>query len=82
MVKQLEREGQGGETESGGETRREKHELKNWKQLSEKELSGMGTVARSRYQAVSIVKCGKCVLCVCVCVCVCVCSMSRYQRTC
>lgn len=33
--------------------KREKYEQRNWKQLSERELSKLGTVARSRYQAVS-----------------------------
>lgn len=51
MLKQLER------TEGGlvvAEKRgREKYELKNWKQLSERELSKLETMARSRYQAVS-----------------------------
>lgn len=51
MLKQLERTEEG---ERGLEKRgREKYEQKNWKQLSERELSKMGTVARSRYLAVS-----------------------------
>lgn len=53
MTRQLEREKRREETERGRETRREKHEMKNWKQLSERELGRMGMVARSRYQAVS-----------------------------
>lgn len=54
LLKQLERteEGERGlvEVEKRG---KEKYEQRNWKQLSERELSKLGTVARSRYQAVS-----------------------------
>ena len=51
MVKRLEREGKTSEVER--ETKREKHEHRNWKQVSQRELDKMGTVARSRYLAVS-----------------------------
>lgn len=51
LLKQLERTEEGErEVEKRG---REKYEQRNWKQLSERELSKLGTVARSRYQAVS-----------------------------
>ena len=51
MVRQLEMEGgTGGE---GREGKRERHEPKNWRQVSQKELERMGPVARSRYLAVS-----------------------------
>ena len=56
MVKQLEREG--GEGRYTGEARggrREKHDHKNWRQVSERELTRRGLVSRSRYQAVSTV---------------------------
>ena len=54
--KQLEREG--GEGRCTGEARggrRENQEPKNWRQVSERELTRQGPVCRSRYQAVSAV---------------------------
>lgn len=57
MVKQLERERSGELVTAGmggvGKGGREGYEQRNWRQLTDRDLARLGTVARSRYLAVS-----------------------------
>ena len=54
MVREMDGQaaGTGGGKEEGGGERRERYEQRNWKKRSERELSRMAPVARSRYLAV------------------------------